>query len=362
MKILVISSFPAPYRVDVFKEINKVYELDVFFETAKDQNRDAEWFAKKDDFVFNVLDNELSISKYHESLKNIKSYDAVLAYDFYLKYAIKAQTKCILHNVPYFVNCDGAFINKNIIKRVVKSFFISNAYGCFASGEFAKKYFMYYGAREDKIYKHNFTSLHREDILDKPLDATAKATIRGELGIENRKTAITVGQFIYRKGFDILLEAWKEINSDCQLIIIGGGELENTYKEYIKANNFRNVKVIGFQSKKQLLKYYKASDVFILPTREDIWGLVVNEAMACGLSIITTDRCIAGLELIEDGINGYIVPVGNVFVLRNRILDVVKNDEICNRMATNNIKKIQGNTIEGIAQKHIDVINKLLSF
>ena len=50
-----------------------------------------------------------------------------------------------------------------------------------------------------------------------------------------------------------------------------------------------------------------ASDLFVLPTREDIWGLVINEAMSFGLPIITTRKCIAGTELITDGENGYLL-------------------------------------------------------
>ena len=52
-----------------------------------------------------------------------------------------------------------------------------------------------------------------------------------------------------------------------------------------------------------------AADAFVLPTREDIWGLVINEAMAYGLPVVTTDRCNAGLELIKNNVNGYVVHV-----------------------------------------------------
>lgn len=55
-----------------------------------------------------------------------------------------------------------------------------------------------------------------------------------------------------------------------------------------------------------------AADIFVHPTREDIWGLVVNEAMAKGLPVITTDRCVAGLELIKNESVGRIVPVENI--------------------------------------------------
>ena len=60
---------------------------------------------------------------------------------------------------------------------------------------------------------------------------------------------------------------------------------------------------IAFQEKEMLEKYYIAADVFILLTRGDVWGLSINEAMANALPVITTDRCIAGIELVEQNGN-----------------------------------------------------------
>ena len=73
-----------------------------------------------------------------------------------------------------------------------------------------------------------------------------------------------------------------------------------------------------FMRKDQLKEYFLISDLFILPTKEDIWGLVMNEAMGYGLPVITTDKCIAGVELITDEINGYIVPINYVEELSNK--------------------------------------------
>ena len=76
--------------------------------------------------------------------------------------------------------------------------------------------------------------------------------------------------------------------------------------------NLNNVHFIDFKNKDTLKEYYHVADVFVLPTREDIWGLVINEALAYGLPVITTDKCMAGLEMIENGKNGYIIPVNDV--------------------------------------------------
>ena len=80
MKILIISSFPAPYRVDIFKEISKVHETTVFFETSKDENRNSEWFSRNSEFYFEVLDNEESMNKFQRCLKYGIAFVGVLGY------------------------------------------------------------------------------------------------------------------------------------------------------------------------------------------------------------------------------------------------------------------------------------------
>ena len=224
MKILIISSFPAPYRVDVFKEISKVHETSIFFETNKDQNRSAEWFVKNSELQFEILDNKKSKDNYKQALKNIKQFDVVLAYDFYLKSALIAQLICIFNKIPYFINCDGAFINKNFIKKQIKSYFIKKARGCFASGIHAKKYFMYYGAKEENVYIHDFTSLHESDILKERISYNEKSKLKEILGLTGKKTVLSIGQFIERKGFDTLLKAWRNLDEEYELVIIGGGD------------------------------------------------------------------------------------------------------------------------------------------
>ena len=96
--------------------------------------------------------------------------------------------------------------------------------------------------------------------------------------------------------------------------------------------------------------------MFVFPTREDIWGLVVNEAMANGLPIITTDKCVAGLELIEDGENGYIVPVENVDMLARKITFLLQNDSLRKIMAQKSLEYIKRYTIENMVVAHLKII------
>ena len=357
-KILVVSSYPAPYRVAVFQGLAQVHELEIFFEFNKDQDRNGEWFVKGQNF--SVLDTDLSRKRFEECLRNIKSYDLVLAYDYLNQNARRAMRCCIRQNIPYFVNCDGAFINKNWLKDKIKKYYVSRAAACLASGEFARRYFLCYGARPERIFEHRFTSLNEEDIAPLVPNEKEREELRKKLGIEMPKAVLTVGQFIPRKGFDILLEAWTKLDSQAELIIIGGGGLKSQYQQFIQRNNLRHVKILDFMQKKELFEYYHAVDLFVLPTREDIWGLVINEAMACGLPVVSTNRCIAAMELIEDGKNGFVVPVDDPQKLSEAVKKLIADDGLCSRIRRNNILKMQNCTLDCIVKQHLEVIDKII--
>ena len=365
-KILILSSFPAPYRVEVFKGIAEKYDVDVFFSTDKDQDRSKDFFAKKNEFRYYVVNEEDSQGYFKQCINNLKQYDLVLAYDWYLGYALKVQLKCILMKIPYIINCDGAFIEKskgmsNFIKDFIKSFFIRNAKCCFSSGKYATQYFLHYGAKQKNIVEHPFSSLKRCEIKTTPLSGEEKVLLRKELGLSNRKCVVSVGQFIHRKGFDVLLDAWQTLDSKYQLVIIGGGTLESEYTEIIGKKHLQNVKIINFMPKADVLRYLEAADLFVLPTREDIWGLVINEALAVGTPVVTTERCIAGMELLEGNNCGFIVPINDSKALENCMIKMLSADEDMAKVYGNNsIKAVQEYHFENIVEHHNSVIADIL--
>ena len=358
VKILAFADFPSPYRVEVFKGLAKKCEIFAVFDKMSDQNRNAAWFCKDTGLNSISLLEESGRAQFEKELKEIKKYDLVLAYDYHIRNAIKLELACIRNKVPYIMNLDGAFIRKNFLKNLIKRYLVTHASGYFASGSHAAEYFKYFGADESKIYYHPFTSLHEEEILKIPVSKEEKNIYKRNLGLPSNKMVLTIGQFIYRKGFDILLGAWsKELDEKYTLVIVGGGEEENQYREYISKHNLKNVHLVGFKQKNEIFEYYKAADLFVLPTREDIWGLVINEAMAFGLPVIATDMCLGAVELIENGVNGYIVPVNNCAKLTEAMKKILLTDETM--MSKNNLKKISTYTYENVIESHIKAITEI---
>jgi len=364
MKLFILTTILAPYRIDYFNELGKLCELTVCFETKTDQCRDDSWYKKEfSNFKAVILKDwdKPGLKLKTDIIKHLREadYDIAVAFEYSTPTALLFMLYNIMIRKPYCINLDGGFISSGRLKSTIKRYFITRAAACLASGKMATSYFKYYGAKSEQIYYHGFTSLIRKDILDYPISHANKMLIKSNLNIHPKKTAIAVGQFIHRKGFDILINAWRVVELDCSLLIIGGGEKKEEYLKLITNTGIKNIELIGFKTKEELIEYYLASDLFILPTREDIWGLVINEAMACGLPVITTDKCIAGLELIKDYENGFIVPVERTDILAHRIEEVLSNNQLAFKMGEKNLQKIKSYTIENMARQHFEIFSAL---
>lgn len=139
--------------------------------------------------------------------------------------------------------------------------------------------------------------------------AEKAAKIKKELTTTEAKEGIEylyVGQIVKRKGVEYLLKYWKkhiESYPDDKLKIIGNGPLLNNFKrQYI---DLQSIHFIGSVDYDLIYQYYAKADVFIIPTLEDNWSLVVPEAMACGLPIATSIYNGCHPELVHEGENGY---------------------------------------------------------
>lgn len=364
MKVLFISNIPSPYRVDFFNELGKLCELTVAFEGKRATDRDEKWKSNCSINYNNVflrgkrINNDQFFSPSIIKVIKKKKYDYIIIGNYSSPTSMLAIEYMKLHNIKFWIEADGGLVsNERKLKYLLKKYLISSASGWFSSGKMTTEYLIYYGAKQEKIYWYPFTSLYKKEILHYPLSTSEKNKIREQN--KGKKIVLAVGQFIYRKGFDILLKAWKQCPITNELYIIGAEPTEE-YKKLVKNLQLNNVKFLGFKEKEELKKYYQMADLFVLPTREDIWGLVVNEAMASGLPIITTERCVAGQELVENGVNGYIVPVDNIDVLAEKINLILDDNEKIQEMSKASIKKIQNYTIENMAQIHFELLKSNL--
>ena len=140
----------------------------------------------------------------------------------------------------------------------------------------------------------------------------------------------------YRKGADLLLESIKILNKypnlslKTEFLIIGDGKMKNDLRKFSKKNNLKNIRFFPFQNQKNLSKFYQKSDVFILPSRIEPWGLTINEAMSAENAIIASNQAGAAYDLVKKNKNGFTFKNGDYKDLARKILLVYKNKKKSN--------------------------------
>lgn len=366
INLLVLTNVPSPYRVEFFNELGKKCNLTVLYQKKCSEERDKKWTSNKTENYKSVYLKGISTGVDNSFCPGVvkylnESYNAIIICGNASPTEILAIEWCKIHKIPYCLEGDGAFINcsncfKNKCKNLLKKHLISGGDLFLSTCKEHDDYYEFYGAKRSKVERYRFSSLCKDDILKSVISKDEKKAIRIKLNISEKYVVLAVGQFIERKGFDLLIEAATELKNNIGVYFVGGKPTED-YIWKIRKYNITNIHFVGFKTKDKLKEYYLASDVFVLPTREDIWGLVINEAMAYGLPVITTNRCNAGLELIENGQNGFIIPTESSKELRLKIIEVLNNAEEFGKEALNTI---QDYAIENMAEDHIRILHKYL--
>src|SRR5690348_2274431 len=123
---------------------------------------------------------------------------------------------------------------------------------------------------------------------------------------------------IARKGVDLLLAAFDRLvatGANVQLLLVGREADLPSFMQTVSPAGRAKIRYEGFRAPDSLAEYFGRSDVFVLPSRHDGWGVVVNQALAAGLPVIVSDAVGAGVDLVEDGVNGMRVAANDMKAL-----------------------------------------------
>ena len=239
------------------------------------------------------------------------------------------------------------WVTRSKWKESLKRLIFNRVDGIETLGIDGRNFAMKYGVSEENIFYtthsidvEHYTKGRKKAFLN-------REEIRKVLGLRG-VTFIYVGRLWWGKGVNYLLDAFLDlqnrINSEISLLIVGDGVDEADLKERCFNEGTHNVVFAGFKQKPDLPRYYAASDIFVFPTLGDPYGLVVNEAMACSLPIISTSAAGEIRDRVEEGVNGYIVPPGDSIALVERMEMLARNSELRKRMGRISAQKIAGHT------------------
>lgn len=359
LSVLYLTVIPSPYKVTFFNELGKKCNLTVLFDKSESANRETDWSKFEFEKFHGIIldDNRKDLFQHLQKDK----YDVIVISNYSTKVGIISISYLNFKKTPYIISVDGGLINyeESKFKRKLKTKLISNASAWLSTGEVTNQYLTYYGADREKIYIYPFTTMKEEDIINQPLTKNEKAELRVELGIPYDNVVFSVGRFIPSKGFDVLIKVANKFKEGTGVYIIGG-EPTKEYNELINQHNIKNVHFLSFLEYTELKKYYLSADVFVFPTREDVWGLVINEAMANGLPVITTTSCIAGVEMIEEGLNGYLVPKDDVDQLTEKTNHILNNIDLKEEMGKNSLARANDYTIENMAKTTYKILSEFI--
>lgn len=358
MRVLFLTNIPSPYRVDFFNELGKLCELTVLFESKGARDRDDSWQKNEFNEFTGIFLRGIKLGTAEAVCTGVIRYLSKKAFDIIVVGMYSSPTGMLaieymkMKKIPFILSTDGGMIKqeKKLVYKM-KKHFISSASAWLSTGKLTTDYLEYYGADRNKCHVYPFTSVKSSDVLKKQLSIEEKLEIKQKLGVKEELVILSVGQFIHRKGYDVLLKACKNMNEYVGVYLIGGNATEE-YLDIMKKYNLKNIYFKEFMRKEELEQYYLAADIFVLPTREDIWGLVINEAMSYGLPVITTEKCVAGVEIVGNGVAGEIIESENIEALRDAISKLIENRKLISKYGDNSREKIKFYTIENMAKKH----------
>lgn len=297
MNILFLSNIATPYQLDFLKSLDKHKDINAYgyFLYAKEKNR--EWRLDLPENVY-IANFKKSISCYKKFFRFLKTHkiDIIIIGGYALPMTLFAIALTKLKNKDlYFwlerpINEPSGFRGK--LKEIYLYLVLRQSKKIFAISKLAVQRY--------QQYHSSVFNLPYSMYLDKFYDISRKKTFS-----KKNINFLFSGQYIERKNIVNTIHAFMAVDDpDIRLSLIGGGELENEINKLVEKDG--RITNHGFIQPTELIDVYKSNDVFLMPSRHDGWALVINEAMAAGMPVISTEKVGAVAEYIEHGENGFI--------------------------------------------------------
>lgn len=171
--------------------------------------------------------------------------------------------------------------------------------------------------------------------------------LRVSLGLQaDRPVILFASKLQARKHADHLIEALRLLSlgpaPPPYLVIVGDGEERANLEKLAMSYQLESVRFAGFRNQSELPAFFALADVFVLPSRHEPWGLIVNEAMAAACPVVVSSDVGAGPDLITNGVEGYVYPVGDIAALASALRSVLASPETAQRMGQAAASRVAG--------------------
>jgi glycosyltransferase involved in cell wall biosynthesis len=347
-RIVIVTEIIAPYRIPVFNALARLdgIDLHVIFLAETDPTQ-RQWRVYKEDigFSYQILPNlrrrihgqnvllNWGVSK---ALNNAAP-DAILCggYNYLASWASLRWAE--RRQIPFYLWVESTKMNIRSGDRwteTLKSQFMRRCTAFIVPGIAASDYVESYGVAKSKIFVAP-NAVDNHFFEQRSNSIRQRATFhRFDLGLPSR-FFLFVGRLVHEKGIFDLLDAYRmlppELQRDVGLVYVGDGPTRATLQRRSKDVG-GSVVLAGFAQRDRLVQFYALADALIFPTHADAWGLVVNEAMACGLPVVCSDAAGCAADLVQAKTNGYIVMSQDVSWLSTAMAQLALDNDLRLRM------------------------------
>lgn len=364
IKIAIITNIPTPYRKAQWEYYSKCNSMDITVFYCSNIEKNRYWDVEPSHGIKEVFLRGFQLGSLHINPGVLKvilqdfdiffvggyGYPSVIISIILLKCLRKPWVMIVDGVSPLKLNRNN-FVIENIKKLLIRG---ANAY--FANGTVGCELLGKYGVNPKKIF-NQYMTVDIDYFMEKDTDSLKfRSLIRAKHDISENSTVIMYsGRLVKHKGVQDLITAVRNLKNkefDVTLLIVGEGEFKDELMKFSQ-EIFPETIFTGHVDPKKLYKYYYAADVFVLPTYDDPWGLVVNEAMACGLPIIVTDAAGSSIDLVKD--NGIIFKNGDIDELSSAIGYLIEHNVLI-RYGKNSRKIIKNWTYENSFYEFLNLV------
>ncbi len=308
--------------------------------------RDYEYEVLFDDYLENISSIQIfkallaTLNKYKPDVLNITGFSAW--------YWLLIELVTRLKGIKVVISNDSTAGDNQSVwwKKVIKKMAVKNAHGFFCFGRLAVDYMKSLGAKDAEILAQNCGVVDNVKIAEIYESSEKKNDYRA---------FIYVGRFLEIKNLSMLLRSFANTkNNDWKLILLGSGDQEAELKKLALTLGIeKQLEWISGKPWYEVPKYLKQADVLVLPSKSEPWGLVVNEAMACGMPVIVSDKCGCWPDLVPENGGGFVFNHEDSAELSNCLQKFIKNPELVSKMGDKARMKIQNYSIASAAKQMI---------